>query len=385
MFIGIDANEANVTQHVGANVYSYQLIKHLNEIVDPNQIRVRIYLKQRWQTLFPPKTTSWTYSQFGPKLLWTQWRLPLKLYQEKLYNQAPDIFFTPGHYAPRFSPVPSVISIMDLAFLKFPNEFRHKDLKQLTSWTEYSVHQAAHIFAISTATKNDIVRYYNIDPEKITVTHLGLSKLPMIEQKEKAKSFQRFKAHLGITNPYILYIGTLQPRKNIERLIDAYTLIKQNPHFNQLKLVLVGKKGWLYEDMFKKVKQLKLYDDVIFTGFVSDFEKYELLRNASVYVLPSLYEGFGLPVLEAMSVGTPVEFTNTPSLPEGGGAAAFSIKNPKSEQSIAESIIEVLQLSTNKQMSVIANGKHRVNQFTWEACAQKTLQTLLRIGEQYAK
>ena len=380
MNIGIDGNEANVVNKVGSNAYAYELINRLYYLTaDRKDLNFNIYLKQSPRTIFPEVRKNWHYHIFGPKKMWTQWRLPLELYKKRFSNKKLDVFFTPGHYAPRFSPFSSVISIMDLAFLNFPDEFRKRDLKQLKAWTKYSVQNAKHIFAISQATKRDIIKHYKISEEKISVTYLGFKAKEDCYQRKTDRSFANFKAHLGVTNPYLLYVGTLQPRKNIVRLIDAFNLLLKSGNNSKLKLVIVGKKGWLYKDIFEKVKKLDLYDRVIFTGFVSDWEKYELLRYAKVFILPSLYEGFGIPVLEAMSVGVPVVISKNSSLPEVGGDLAYYIDDPYSVESIYKSILPALDLNKNQRLDLMAKSKQWVKKFSWQQCAKQTLDKLINV------
>ena len=375
MFLGVDGNEANTEKRVGSNVYAYEILKYLHaKTKAESDFQCKVYLKQHWKTLLPIPSNQWRYEIFGPGRLWTQWRLPLQLIVERyLKKDAPDLFFSLGHYAPRFSPLPTVVSIMDLAFLKFPDEFRKEDLGKLTMWTKYSVKNAAHIFTISQTSKDDVVNTYQIDPQKITVTYPGIS-IP--NRLEKDNSFQHLEAYYGIAQPYLLYIGTLQPRKNLVRLIEAFSLLKKRAEFNNVKLVIVGKRGWLYQEIYEKVKELNLKKEVIFTGFISDYEKIELLKRAQCLVLPSLYEGFGIPVLEGMYFGTPVVASEVSSLPEVGGEAITYIKNPKSVDDIKNSLAKVLQLSDSKRREMIFLGKQQAAKFTWEECGKKTFETV---------
>ena len=193
MLIGIDGNEANIKNRVGVGEYAFQVLKHLKKFQIPptspeaprgktstsprfrgaSKLQFQIYLKENPLPDLPKETEGWKYKVFGPKKFWTQFALPLNLY---LSRPRPDVFFTPSHYAPRFCPVPCVISIMDLSFLKFPEMFRKKDLFQLKHWTAYSVKRAVRILTISKATKDDIIRYYKVPEEKIVVTYLGYKK-----------------------------------------------------------------------------------------------------------------------------------------------------------------------------------------------------------------
>jgi glycosyltransferase involved in cell wall biosynthesis len=379
MKLGIDGNEANVENRVGSNVYAFQILRYLHKrSQESDENQYLIYLKNPPLPHMPKSGKNWNYLVFGPKKLWTQWRLPLKLLTQKVLNNAPDIFFTPGHYAPRFSPIPTVISIMDLAFLKFPNEFLRKDLNQLKAWTKYSAQKAAHIFTISNASKEDIKNFYKISPEKITVTYPAAT---IKEKNPQDKSYQHLSIYLDLKKPYLIYIGTLQPRKNLIRLIQAFSQVKIDEKYREHKLLIVGKKGWLFDEIFQKVKELNLENEVLFTGYVTEYEKEQLLKNAQLFILPSLYEGFGIPLLEAMKMGTPVLASHTSSLPEVGEDAISYIKNPESIEEIRENMLAMLQLTEEEKNEIIIKQKKQSQKFSWESCGQKTLETLKKIVE----
>jgi hypothetical protein len=164
MIIGIDGNEANIKNRVGSGVYAFEIIKNLYQVDQKNIYK--IYLKQKPIDDLPSEKTNWQYLNFGLKKLWTQFALPLKLLADR---PKPDVFFTPGHYAPRFSNIPQVITIFDLSFIRFPQMFQKKDLYQLTNWTKYSVYKSNAIITISNFSKKEIVDYYQIDPQKVHV------------------------------------------------------------------------------------------------------------------------------------------------------------------------------------------------------------------------
>lgn len=170
MVIGIDGNEANVEKRVGIGEYAYELLRQFEKLETRNS-KFEIYLKSPPLSHMPKEREGWRYIVFGPTFLWTQFALPLKLFTTR---NRPDIFFSPTHYGPRFSPVPTAISIMDLSFIHYPDMFRQKDLRQLRSWTAYSARQARLIFTISEFSKNDIIREYKIASDRVVVTHLGI-------------------------------------------------------------------------------------------------------------------------------------------------------------------------------------------------------------------
>jgi glycosyltransferase involved in cell wall biosynthesis len=175
---------------------------------------------------------------------------------------------------------------------------------------------------------------------------------------------------------YILYVGTLQPRKNIPVLVDAfYDILKEYPDY---KLVIAGKKGWLYEDIFSYVEKRNLQGSVLFPGFVSDEMLAQLYAHAACYVLPSLYEGFGIPILEAMSCGCPVIASYASSLPEVGGEAClyFDPQNPKE---LADKMRIILS-DTSIRKEYVKKGKKQVQQFSWDTCGKETLEVLQNVS-----
>lgn len=370
MLIGIDGNEANIKDRVGVGGFAFGVLSGLYELDKKNSYR--IYLKQPALPSLPKERENWQYEVFGPSFAWTQWRLPLKLYTER---RQVDVFFSPNHYAPRFCPAPTVISIMDLWHHRHPEQFRQKDLYQLLKWEAYSVKQAAKIIAISEFTKEEIIKFYGLPEERIIVAYPGLGKEI---KKLRNKEIEDVKRKYGIESNYLLYLGTLQPKKNLVCLIEAFNILDTAYHIPHTQLVFAGKKGWLYEDMFRKAKETGVGKRVVFTDYVSEEDKYPLIAGAKCFVLPSLYEGFGIPVLEAMALGVPVAISNVSSLPEVGGQAAFYF-NPEKPESIAETLAGVLKLSPEEKEMTIRAGKIQAKKFTWEKCAEKILDTLERL------
>jgi len=368
MIIGIDGNEANVAQRVGSNQYAYELLK----AISAKRIghRVVVYLRDQPLPDMPKPGDNWQYRVIKPRKFWTQFRLPLDLY---LHKPRSDVFFTPGHYAPRWSPVPTVITVMDLGYLWFPEQFTKKDLYQLTTWTERSIKSASHIFAISESTKNDIIKAYKIDPEKITVTYPGYDE-ERFNTGVKDQESKRVKEKYNIKSDYVLFLSTLKPSKNIEGLLEAFKHIIS--HVSHITLVIAGKKGWLYETILQKVKDLGLERRVIFTDFVSDKDVPALMAGARVFVLPSFWEGFGIPVVEAMACGVPVVVSNAGSLPEVIGGAGI-IVDPYDSEDIARGIKEALSDKNKLEQ----RGLKQVKKFSWEVCGQKTLDVLEKIQE----
>lgn len=375
MLIGIDGNEANISTKVGIGEYAFQIINHLSQIKSGQEFRV--YLKNNPNSDLPKETQSWKYKIIKPTPLWTQFALPFKLFTEKT---KPDVFFSPTHYAPRFSPVSTVISIMDLSYIHFPELFTPSDLFQLKNWTEYSVRKASKIITISNSSKNDIIKIYQVPENKVSVVYPGIKDMPT-----KTIPMDDLQKKYSLPKEYILFVGTLQPRKNIVRLVEAFSLLKHDEKFKNkdIKLVLVGKKGWQYEPIMEAPEKYNVADSVIFLDFVSDEDLPSLYKHAQFYILPSLYEGFGLPVLEAMKYDCPVITSNISSMPEAGGNAALYV-DPENVTDITEKMVRLL---TDKKLQneLIEKGKKQVSKFSWEKAGEKTLEILEDVGHKNLK
>lgn len=369
MLIGIDGNEANIDRKVGIGEYNFELSQQFEEFHPPDgRIKFQIYLKNSPLPHLPKERNGWRYRIIKPKKLWTQFALPLDLY---FHKPRPDVFFSPTHYAPRFSSVPTVISVMDLSYIRFPEMFKKNDLYQLQNWTSYSVRNAKKIFTISEASKNDIIKFYKVEPEKVVVTYPGIKlKAQMSNLKSISKNAKLIKDKYGIDGDYILFVGTVQPRKNLVRLIEAFSRITDP----KVSLVIVGKKGWLYEEIFEAPKKFSVEDRVKFLNYVSDEDLQLLYKNALCFTLPSLYEGFGLPVLEAMANGCPVVISKTSSLPEVGGDAAIYV-DPENVENIAEGLQKILS-EEKLRKELIEKGYKQVKKFSWERTARETLKVL---------
>lgn len=369
MLIGIDGNEANIQNRVGVNQFAYGLLNGIYHLATKDQFLV--YLSTPPLPDLPPQKDNWHYRVIGPPKFWTQWRLPLDLFTGTI---KPDVFFTPSHYAPRFSPIPTVVSIMDLGFLRTPEQFTAKDYFQLKNWTSYSIKNAHHILAISEFTKNDIQNSYQISPDKITVIYPGYDS--KVFSPKTAFEVDRVLKKYQIAHPYILFISSLKPSKNVARLIEAFSLVLANKKTpGNLKLVLAGKRAWLYEDIFAKVRELELTENIVFTGYFPEEDKPYLMSGATAFVQPSLFEGFGMLVVEAGACGVPVVISPVASLSEAGGPDAIYV-DPLNVKSIASGMNKVLSLNREKRGSLVQKQLNYIKQFTWEKAAGDTLAVL---------
>lgn len=380
--IGVDANEANTVHRVGSNVYAFELLSHLEKLTrNDESIQWMIYHSKPRVNDLPKPRKGWSYQQISPSFMATQWALPIQLWKNR--HQL-SVFFTPGHYAPRLCPIPYVTSVMDLAYLQFSSQFKLKDYWQLKHWTAYSVRRAKHVIAISQSTKKDLEKIYHLSPKKITVAYPALEKPIAVSVTKQRKVLKKF----SIKKPYILYVGTLQPRKNVVRLIKAYEQLllekksmKDLPHDKApLSLVLAGKIGWLADDIVKAAKRSPFTSSIRLTGYVSDVEKSVLYENSEVVTLVGLYEGFGMPPLEALAYGKIPVVSETSSLPEVVGKAGILV-NPYDIQSIAEGLRQALAVKRDTSVLWKKHKQQQLEKFQWEESAQKVLQVLKKIGE----
>lgn len=370
MTIGIDGNEANVAVKVGIGEYAYEIISEFSKMQLP-EVRFEIYLKDAPRSEMPKESPSWQYKVIGPRKLWTQIGLPFHLFADL---KKPDIFFSPSHYAPRYAPMPTTISIMDVSYIYFPELFHKNDLFQLTHWTKYSAKNAKKVFTISNYSKNAIIKVYKKKADDVIVTYPGIRQEKETKTMTKAELLKKY----DISSNYVLFVGTLQPRKNIARLIEAMSIVLKTSKEKELQLVVVGKKGWLYEEILAAPEKFGIKDSVNFLDFVPTEDLPSLYEHALCYVLPSLYEGFGLPVLEAMKYGCPVITSNVSSLPEAGGDAAEYI-NPENVQDIAEKIEKVVD-SEKLRKEMREKGYKHIKRFSWEKAAKETLDVLVQLG-----
>lgn len=387
MNIGINGYEAVVPRfgydsktglpkRVGSGEYCFQLLLNLNKIDKKNNYL--IYLPQKPTADLPKESGNWHYKIIGPRKMWTLFGLSL----EFLFKRSrPDVFFSPTHYLPVFFPKKSAISILDVSYIRFPELFKKPDLNKLTIWTKYSIKKARLLFTISKASKDDIIREYGISGDRVVITYPGIK--DMSNFKYQISNMDELRKKYNIKKEYVLFVGTLQPRKNIARLIEAFSMIVRGPARSfppssvtphDLSLVIIGKKGWLYEEILASPKKFKIEDEVKFLDSVTDEELPLFYKNALCFVLPSLYEGFGLPVLEAMKYGCPVIASNTSSLPEAGGDAAAYI-DPMNVGDIAKNLKAVVQNSELRD-KMIKKGYEQVEKFSWEKTAKETLKAL---------
>ena len=262
-----------------------------------------------------------------------------------------------------------VATIHDMIPLLWPQWVTHKHRLVVTAAYYRLRHQADFVITPSEATKADVVNHLQMDPQQIAVIPWGCD--ARFQPGGDPEHFAAVQQRYRLPAQYLLFVGTLEPRKNLTTLLHAYAMLRAEGCGKDLKLVVAGRTGWLYADIFDTVKTLALDEEVIFTGFVDDEDLPDLYRGARLFVFPSLYEGFGLPILEAMASGVPVITSATASMPEVAGDAAILV-DPHDPEAIAAGIARVLAEDRLRQ-AMIEQGLARARRFTWDSVAQQTL------------
>lgn len=371
--IGIDGNEANIQNRVGVNVYAFKLLWELYKLNEKrsNPNNLIVYLKNEPLNDLPKETKNFKYKIISGGGLWIITKLMPYLFKN------PDnikILFTPSHYTVPLLTIPRVVSIMDLGYLENSGQFTKKVFWQLKYWTAISIFASKQVLTISEASKKDIVRHYPFASKKVKVTYLSHD-LDKEDYAVTQNDVRRVKNKYSIVGDYILYLGTLKPSKNIDGLIKAFNIISKKEAFKNVKLVIAGKKGWLYESLFKLVDEFKLKDKVIFTDFFPEVEKPAIRKGAKVFVQVSHTEGFGIDTLSCMAVGIPVVVSNVGSLPEVVGGAGVVV-NEKDEKEIALGIEKVLKMNKNEYNNLVDRAKMQAKNFSWERCARETMEVI---------
>lgn len=372
MIIGIDINEANIPQRVGVNRVAFNIFQNLVEELG-NEDKIIALSKENPLPDMPSDSKKLSYEIFGSKKAWVLTSLTKRLL---LGKPKIDVLFSPSHYTPIFTFTPSVIYLMDMSYERFGTDyFTSYDINQLRRWTPLSVKKAKKVVTISEFSKQEIIEKYSTNPEKIEVVYPSFNK-EIFHGKVPQTKILQLKKKYGLKGKYLFYWGTLQPRKNISNLIEAIASLKNKT----LKLVICGKKGWLYEQIFDLVKRRNLESRVIFIGFAPDDDLPGIIKSSVGFILPSLYEGFGMPVIEAQAVGAPVIVSRTSSLPEVAGDSAIYIEDPSSHLSIKSAIEHLLSLSPEQRDKIIKEGKENTKRFDWSDSAKKLLSILKNVN-----
>jgi len=370
MLIGIDASRAVVVQRTGTEYYSLQVIRHLVRV--GSEHRFRLYLRQSAPPGLLPAGPNVEYRVLGPQRLWTHLGLSWEV-----ARRPPEVLFVPAHVVPIVHPAATVVTVHDLGYRFFPRQHTLGARLYLEASTRFSSRVARLVIADSQVTARDLAREYGVPMAKIRVIYPGLDAgISRASAEARAAVCERY----GLPRPFILYVGTIQPRKNLVRLVEAFARIAGN--WDGLDLVLAGKTGWLADGIYRRAQELGLGERVRFPGYVAEEDLPALFSAAQCFVMPSLYEGFGLPVLEAMACGTPVLASDAGSLPEVAGDAALLFP-PQDTEALATALHHLLR-DPDLRRELVARGYRRCSEFSWERCAEGILEVLVEASRRRA-
>lgn len=344
----------------GISHYIYQLLRHLPQ-ADP-ELAYTVFTNEGSGQLASVLRYPTRLPTVRPvvRILWEQALQPWAVRRAGL-----DLLHGLAYVLPLWLTVPAVVTIYDLTVFQVPDRFRSANRSYLRLMTRLSARRARMVCAISESTRGDIVRRLGVPRERVKVVYPGCD--PQFAPPA-ADEVAAFRARRGLPERFVLYLGTLEPRKNVPALIRAFAeVVRADRREFQHHLVLAGAKGWHYADVFAEVERLGLQDRVHFPGFVPADEQPLWYAAAEVFVYPSLYEGFGLPVLEAMACGTPVLTSNAASLPEVVGTAGLTVA-PQNESALAEHLRRLLQ-EPALRAALREGGLQRARSFSWLAAA----------------
>lgn len=348
MNIGIDIR-STLKKQTGIGKYTFNLINALGQIDKANDY----YLYSRKKIL--------DFKRRLPKLPAGNFKHRVDYFKKGIDKVLPelDAFHTSSYdlvkpkKAKKF-----IVTVHDVIIKAYPYGHDEKTIKEVDEQLKRVLNEADLLIADSYNTKSDLMKFYKVSDSKIHVIYPGVS--VSFSERDDVPFGERKKVK------YVLFVGTVEPRKNIQGLIKAFNLLKKE-HGIAHKLIIAGMKGWMYEDIFKEYENSEFKSDIIFKGYVGDKELGDLYKNASVFVYPSFYEGFGFPILEAFGYGVPVVTSRTSSCGEIAGDGALLI-NPDSYKEIGEGMLKVINNESLRQ-ELIAKGLSRAKEFTWEKTA----------------
>lgn len=383
MVIGIDASRAFLQNRTGIEEYAYRVIEHLRDKI-PSDTKVILFTRRCLLENISVKRDlpkNWKIKEIGWKRLWTQGGLAWEMFWRPV-----DILFVPAHTVPWVHPKKTVVVVHGLEYEFCSNSYSFWDRWYMRISIWLSCRWAWRVISVSENTKKDLIRLYDVSEEKITVIYEGTPNqndviFPFLKKKNAENVSDLKNQFLSIGSKFkiqeskiILCIGRVEERKNIVCLIQAFDALKEKyaiPHV----LVLAGKKGYGFERIQVQISSSKFRNAIIELGYVSEEEKRALLQNADIFVFPSLYEGFGLPILEAQAMSIPVVTSNISSMPEVAGDGAVLV-NPYNREEIIEGIHSILS-DKKKRNRMISLGCDNVQRFSWDKSTNGILKVIL--------
>ncbi len=368
---------AALQQSAGIGRYGREMLPRLRDALLPDSLS--LFANGASHLSVPPELDG--FERFTVPWTNKQWRLRVAsdyLLRRDRDARLPgvDVFFAADHLLPRFRAVRSIINIRDLSYLLFPHyHTRYSRTFQRLMMPHFARH-ATHIVVPSYSTQRDIVSHYAIPPERITVIPEGVD--AQFWRSVDASERRRIRQTYDLPHPYVLYVGTLEPRKNIVGLVDAFVEVVRSSDGTPLDLVLAGKVGWLHEPILERIATSGIGARVRRIGYVAEGDLPALYATAELFAFPSWYEGFGLPPLEAMACGTPVVSSNAGSLSEVVGDAGLLV-DPASTHELATAIRAVVE-QPDLRARLSRAGQDRATAYTWERTAQQTAQVIREYG-----
>lgn len=366
--IGLNAHLLSLRQSyrgAGISWYMVNLLKNLAR-VSPDFFEYSAFLSDRafQEPALRLHLSQWPTHRPVVRILWEQVVQPWVLQRVGV-----DLLHALAFVAPLAAPCPFVITVYDLSFLRYPEAFRPFNRWYLSRFTAHSVRRARAIITISESTRQDVIKLLGAPPERVHTIYCGVSReyrpLPEVE-------VAAFKTARQLPDTFILFLGTLEPRKNLEGLIRAYARWRQQEP-GAPPLFLAGGKGWYYTTIFQLVETLNLTGHVYFPGYVPQKELPLWYNAATLFTYPSHFEGFGLPVLEAMACGTPVITSTASSLPEVAGTdGAACLVDPADTEALANTMAELMS-QPDRRTSMSVSGQQRAAEFRWEKTARETV------------
>ncbi len=358
MKIGIHAKAAFKYERTGIEEYVYQVIKHLAMLDESKQHSFVLYAPFFSKNHFFLPEHFTVEKLYAPFLgLGTEARLSLKM----LFNP-PDMLFMPANFLPRFHPRNNAVTIHGLEFEYYPEAYSADHVRYLKKHTARAVAKARTIIATSNATKKDLIKFYNADPQKINVIYHGVN-----------SQIAYYHKYPPIDEKYILFIGRLEKKKNIVNIVRSFGILKEKfkiPH----KLVLVGRQGFGFDEIMRAIDESRYKQDIVQTGYISHEEKESFFKHADVFVFPSFYQGFGMPILESQLRQVPLVTSNIASMAEVSGEGALHV-DPHSIEEITDAIFRIIS-DTDLRNQLVKKGLANVQQYSWFRCAKETLAVL---------
>lgn len=360
MHIGLDASRVTVAQRTGTENYALQLIRDLLALDTPH--RFTLYFRDAPSPGLIPDYPHATQRVIPMPRLWTHTRLAAELWRDR-----PDVTYVPAHALPLWMPGRAVVTLHDLGYVYFPDAHPAWSRRYLDWSTRRSAQRATHVITDSLATAKDLAAHYGVSEDKMSVIYPGVDE--SLSRVTDPDELAAVRARYHLPEQYLLFLGTLQPRKNIARLVQAYAQWAATQPDPQVALVLAGQQGWLYDPAWTEG-----VGGVLLPGYVQDDDVAALYSGALAVVFPSLHEGFGFPVLEAMRCGTPVITSHTSSLPEVAGEAALLV-NSRSVDDIAQAIGRIISDGALR-LTLREKGYAQAERFTWARTARQVLEVL---------